>query len=229
MVEAQEKRLYALVLISVVAVSLGGPALYMSYFLGKPAGTRNTIVVTGTGSVVVIPDIASFSVAIITQAENALQAAELNTRTTSKVTSALKNASSFYRVDVWTGSFFFYQVANEYQASRYLQVTTEDIYAVGRLMNAALSNGATTVTMGEYDLSRAKREQTHAEATKLAIDNAYKTAKQMADNMGVKLGAPTIANLVASMSKAGPPSEQAGGGQRQIEYTVDVGITYTFT
>jgi uncharacterized protein YggE len=230
MVETQEKRLHGLVLISIVALSLfGGAALYMSYelTLGKPS-EKDTILVTGTGSVIVSPDIATFVAMIVTNATNVAQAAELNTKSMNRIVSALKNATLFYRVDVNTDYYFTNQVYQSgYQATRGLVVITEDIYALDRLVDVALSNGATSVSQFSYDLSKTKREQVDAEATRLAFDNAYKKAKQMADNMGVQLGRPTLASISVHTSEAGPSAAQSAAGQ--IEYVVDVEVSYTFT
>jgi uncharacterized protein YggE len=230
--ETQGRHLYGIALVSIVALSIfGGAALYMSYrlTLAQPS-EKNTILVTGTGSVFPSPDVASFTATIATNASNAAQAAELNTETTNKVVSALKNASSFYRVDVKSVHLFVSGSldSSSYLATRDLIIVIEDTYALSRLIDIALSNGATSVYDISYDFSQAKLQQADAEATRLAIDNAYKKAKQMADNMGVQLGPPTIAKISANTLGAGPSASQTSGPQ-QIEYVVDVEISYTFT
>lgn len=251
MSETQEKRLYALVLILVVAVSLlGGFALYMSYrqaVVGPqpPAPEPKTISVSGAGTISVSPDIGWFTATVVTQAGTAADAEQQNNGLMSKVISALKNAGIADK-DIQTAEYSLspiYQEPKElgqmpilvgYSARHSVRVTVNDLSTVGKMIDIAISNGANEVGGVYFGLSNAKEQQAQTQALDLAVKDANNKAKTIADSMGVKLVGPisvslgyyyTPIRMDFKEAAAQPVPIQPG----QLEYIVNVQIAYAFS
>ena len=251
MSEAQEKRLYALVLVLVVAVSLlGGFALYASYrppvIAAQPVGSeQKTISVSGVGTVSTSPDIGWFTATVVTRAGTAAEAEQLNNNAMSKVISALKNAGIADK-DIQTVDYRLepiYQEAKEpgqlpilvgYSVRNSIRVTVNDLPSVGKMIDLAISNGSNEVSGIYFGLSKAKEEQAQTQALDLAVKDANSKAKTIADAMGVKLVGPisvslgyyyTPVRMDVKEVAAQPVPVQPG----QLEYTVNVQIAYAFS
>jgi len=249
--ETQEKRLYALVLILVVAVSLlGGFALYVSYrplaIAPQPvAPEQKTISVSGVGTVSTSPDIGWFTATVVTQGGTAAEAEQLNNDAMSKVISALKNAG-IADEDIQTVDYRLepiYQEAKEpgqmpvlvgYSVRNSVRVTVNDLPSVGKMIDLAISNGSNDVSGIYFGLSKSKEQQAQTQALDLAVKDANSKAKTIADAMGVKLVGPisvslgyyyTPVRMDVKEVAAQPVPVQPG----QLEYTVNVQIAYAFS
>jgi uncharacterized protein YggE len=250
MSETQEKWLYALVLVLVVAVSLlGGFALYMSYrppaMTPQPPGAeQKTISVSGVGTVSMSPDIGWFTATVVTRARAAAEAEQLNNNAMSRVISALKNAGIADK-DIQTVDYRLepiYQEAKEpgqmptlvgYSVRNSIRVTVNDLPSIGRMIDLAISNGSNEVSGIYFGLSKAKEQQAQAQALDLAVKDANNKAKTIADSLGVKLVGPisvslgyyyTPVRMDLKEVAAQPVPIQPG----QLEYTVNVQIAYAF-
>jgi len=250
MSEIQEKRLYALVLILVVAVTLlGGFALYASYrtpglVAQPPKPEAKTISVGGTGTISVNPDIGWFVASVTTQAGTAAQAEEQNNNAMAKVISALTGAGIAEK-DIQTVEYSLspiYQDAKEpgkmpvlvgYSVRHTIRVTVNDLGAVGRMIDLAISSGVNDVGGVYFGLSKAKAEQAQAEALDLAVKDANSKAGTIANSMGVTLVGPISVSLgyyyepVRMEYKAAAQPVPIMPGQ--LEYTVNVQIVYAFS
>jgi len=250
MSETQEKRLFGLVLILVVVVALlAGFAIYASYtkpglVTSATGPEQKTISVGGIGTVSMTPDIGWFTASVVTQAATAAQAEEQNNDAMSKVVSALKN-SGIAEKDIQTVEFSLspvYQESKEpgtmpllvgYSVRHSIRVTVNDVTAVGKMLDLAISNGANDVGGVYFGLSDAMAQQAQSQALDLAVKDANNKAKTIANAMGVTLVGPISVSLgssyepVPSVLKAG--AEQAPIMPGQLQYTVNVQIAYTFS
>jgi len=251
MSETQEKRLYALVIILVVAVSLlGGFALYMSYRAPTmtpqlPGAEQKTISVSGVGTVSTSPDIGWFTATVVTRAGTAAEAEQLNNNAMSRVISALKNAGIADK-DIQTVDYRLepiYQEAKEpgqmtilvgYSVRNSVRVTVNDLPSIGKMIDLAISNGSNEVSGIYFGLSKAKEQQAQAQALDLAVKDASNKAKTIADSLGVMLAGPISVSLGYYYAPvrmdlkevaAQPVPIQPG----QLEYTVNVQIAYAFS
>ena len=251
MSETQEKRLYALVLILVVAVSLlGGFALYASYRPSiiapqLPGPEQKTITVSGVGTVSTSPDIGWFTATVVTRAGTAADAEQLNNDAMSKVISALKNAGVADK-DIQTVDYRLepiYQEAKDpsqmpilvgYSVRNSVRVTVNDLPSVGKMIDLAISNGSNDVSGIYFGLSKAKEQQAQTQALDLAVKDANNKAKTIADAMGVKLVGPISVSLGyyyapvrmdLTQAATQPVPVQPG----QLEYTVNVQMAYAFS
>jgi uncharacterized protein YggE len=252
MTETQEKRLYALVLILVIAVSLlGGFALYMSYrppvvAPQAPGSESKTISVSGVGTVPASPDMGWFTATAVTRAGTAADAEQLNNKAMSSVISALKNAGIADK-DIQTVDYSLqpiYQEAKEtgqtpilvgYSVTNSVRVTVNDLPSVGKMIDLAISNGANDVSGVYFGLSNAKEQQAQTQALDLAVKDANDKAKTIADSMGVKLVGPVSVSLGYSYTPVSATLREAGAQAPvpiqpgQLEYTVNVQIAYAFS
>jgi uncharacterized protein YggE len=250
MSETQEKRLFGLVLILVVVVALlAGFAIYASYtkpgLVTSPAGPeQKTISVGGTGTVSMTPDIGWFTASVVTQAETAAQAEEQNSDAMSKVVSALKNAGIVEK-DIQTVEFSLSPVYVDskepgkapilvgYSVRQSIRVTVNDVTAVGKMLDVAISNGANEMSGVYFGLSDTKAQEAQSQALDLAVKDANSKAKTIASAMGVNLVGPISVSLgyyyapVPAELKAG--AEQAPVMPGQLQYTINVQIAYAFT
>jgi uncharacterized protein YggE len=250
MSETQEKRLFGLVLILVVVVALlAGLVIYTSYtkpalVASQPGPQQKTISVGGTGTVSMTPDIGWFTASVVTQAETAAQAEQQNNDAMSKVVSELKTAGIAEK-DIETVEFSLSPVYVDskepgkapilvgYSVRHSIRVTVNDVTAVGKMLDIAVSNGANEVSGVYFGLSGAKAQQAQSQALDLAVKDANNKAKTIASAMGVDLIGPTSVSLgyyyapVAAELKAG--AEQVPIMPGQLQYTINVQITYAFT
>ena len=249
MSETHEKRLFGLVLILVVVVALlAGVAIYSSYM--KPAlvapqsGTeQKTISFSGAGTVSMSPDIGWFTASVVTQAATAAQAEQQDNDAMAKVISALKSAGIADK-DIQTVEFSLspiYQDSKEpgkmpilvgYSLRHSIRVTVNDVTALGKMLDLAISNGANDVSGVSFGLSDAKAQQAESQALDLAVKDANNRAKAIANAMGVNLVGPISVSIgyyyapVAMDLKGGVVQAPIMPGQ--LQYTVNVQITYAF-
>jgi uncharacterized protein YggE len=251
MSETQERRLFGLVLILVVVVSLlAGFSIYASYakpgLVTSPAPPeQKTISVGGTGTVSMTPDIGWFTASVVTQAATAAQAEEQNNDAISKVISALKNAGIAEK-DMQTVEFSLSPVYSDskepgkapilvgYSVRHSIRVTVNDVTAVGNMLDVAMSNGANEMSGVYFGLSDAKAQQAQSQALDLAVKDANNKAKMIANAMGVNLtGAITVSlgysyePLRMDINKAEASAVPITPGQ--LQYTVNVQVAYAFS
>jgi uncharacterized protein YggE len=250
MSETHEKRLFGLVLILVVVVAvLAGLALYSSYMkpgvVLQPSGSeQKTISVSGTGAISMSPDIGWFTASVVTQAATAAQAEQQSNDAMLKVASALESAGIAEK-DIQTVEFSInpiYQDSKEpgtppmlvgYSARQSIRVTVNDVTAIGKMLDLAISNGANEMSGVYFGLSDAKAEQAQSQALDLAVKDANNKARTIASAMGATLVGPISVSLGAYYEpirmdvKAGAESAPVMPGQ--LQYTVSVQIAYAFS
>lgn len=179
---------FTLVAVLALALSACGPAA------PSPANQR-TINVTGTGLVMMSPDIAYISIGVHTEANTAATAVAQNTTQTQKVIEAIKKlgvADADIRTinfSIWPNQRYDDQgqpTGLSYVVDNTVYLTVRDLSKMGQLIDDAVKAGANTVNSIQFDVAD-KTEQL-ATARKLAIENAKKQAEEIAAAAGVKLG-----------------------------------------
>ncbi len=248
--ESQEKRLYGLVLILVVVVALlGAFAIYTSYrtieLANRPPGQESKIIsVSGNGILYTTPDIGWFIVSVSTRAGTAAEAEQQNNDLMSRMISALKSAG-IAENDIKTTDFSLYPVYQDssepgqppilvgYQARHTINVTVTDLNQIGKMLDLAISTGANEVGGVYFGLSKAKAEQTQAQALQMAVEDANTKAKGIADAMGLKLTGPVSISYgsyyyeAVRADVAGAPKE-APIMPGQLQYSISVQVNYAF-
>jgi uncharacterized protein len=161
----------------------------------SPASPSGAIVVTGSGTVDVTPDLARVIVGVQTTAASAAQAAAANATAADKVRALLTRAgvasADIKSVSVQVWPRYDYRngesILNGFVASHTLEVTVHDLRRIGAVIDAALAGGATTVQGISYDTN--DHSAAAAQALGKAVKDAQAKARAMADAAGLKLGA----------------------------------------
>lgn len=191
------------------------------------------LTISAQGEVRAAPDMAVISVGVTTQATNAKDAAQANSKAMNEAVASLKAAGIESR-DLQTSNFSIQplytsdptrnstpRIAN-YRATNTLTVQIRDLAKVGDILERVVSLGANTISGPSFLVSEpeAKRD----EARKAAIANALARAKLYADGLGFKLGRvlsvsesandtivrPAFARAAAAPLPAAPPPIEAG-------------------
>ncbi len=145
-----------------------------------------TIQVSGWGSVQVKPDIATISVGVATDDENAQNAVSRNSAETAKVISELESAG-VEKKDVKTSNFSVHpqyrtegaekRQAVTYRASNTVKVTIRNIDKVGDILTRVVAAGSNQIAGPNYSV--AEPEKYSSEARKKAVENALAKAGAM--------------------------------------------------
>ena len=177
-------------------------------FIGQDVEFRNTITVSGEGKVMVVPDVAEFSFAVV---ENAKQVKDAQTAVTNVMNGIIKYLKDFgleekdikttnysitpkyeYRADVPKGGVVTYpypqpgnQVLVGYEVSHWISVKIHKTEDVGTLLAKVGSMGATDVSGIQFTVD--DEEKSLREARQIAIDNAKDKAHILAGDLGVRL------------------------------------------
>jgi uncharacterized protein len=165
------------------------------------------IQVSGNGSVSVAPDRAMVSFAMETRAASAGEAAQANADAMTSVLDAVR-AADLEGLVLRTFGYALvpeYSVANNqqtreivaYSAHNNVRATTEDVEAVGRLIDSAIAAGANRVA--QISFFAADTEDARSAALAMAVRDARAEAEVIAESLGYRLG---------------PPLEVNGGGNR---------------
>jgi len=155
-----------------------------------PSGIR----VNGVGEAQVVPDMARLTLEVRREGEDAAALKDQLDAVTEAILE-LTDELAIERRDVTAAAVNIYpryrrrddeQVPAGVIASRRVEVTLRDLQDMGELINGALSRGANGVNGVVLDASN--RPELERRALDLAIDDAVRTARQMAERFEVGLG-----------------------------------------
>lgn len=215
----------ALVLFGAAAIAgVAQPTLARS-----AAAPAKTITVDGAGSVETVPDRATFSFSVTTQAPTAKAAMARNGDAADAVTAALGGAR------LQTSGIMLNPTFSEdgssitgYSASTTISADAE-LSTLGGLIDAAVAAGANGVSGPTF--SRSDRDKLYRDALKEALKDARSKAEALAAGAGLTLG--EIASIAEGGGGGGPvPLDGAADRATAIEpgtQTVDASVTVTYS
>jgi hypothetical protein len=228
------RRLVAAVLVAAGASSAAAQT-------APPAREPPTLTVTGSGEVAAVPDVATLSLGVVTQARTAREALTANSRAMAEAVRALREAGIAER-DLRTATLRVEpQTVREqgrppritgYQASNRLDVRVRDIARLGPILDRAVDLGANSLAGPSFELSdpSAARDA----ARRAAVVDAVARARLYAEALGVRLGrilsvtddaAPAVAPRTAAFRAAAPaPPVEAGALTISASVTVSWAI-----
>ena len=207
----------------------------------SPLADINTLDVSADGTVSAEADTADIYVSVDTKASTADKAQEANAATVNSLRLALHGTGLIN--EVTTSSFNMYPEYNYdftertltgYVVSHSLKINTGKVAAVGKILDVATTNGATSISYVQFSLSDSKVESLKKQALAFAAENAKDKAKALATASGVVLGKPV---KVTENSYYNPPmfygaaklSAESASTQviaGQIDVTATVSISY---
>ncbi len=207
----------------------------------SPSAQTSTLDVSADGKVSADADTADIYVTVDTRASTADKAQEANAATVNSLRLALHGTGLIN--EVTTNSFNMYPEYNydftertlvDYAVSHSLKINTDKVAAVGKILDVATANGATSISYVSFSLSDSKVESLKKQALVIAAQNAKDEAKALATASGVVLGKPV---KVTENSYYNPPvyydtrsfAAESAGSQviaGQIDVTATVSISY---
>lgn len=141
-----------------------------------------------------VPDIATLSAGVVTQAADANAALRANADEMTKVVAAIKAAGIAER-DIQTSGVNLnpqYRYAENlppaitgYQASNNVNITVRDIGKLGKILDALVATGANQVNGPSFDVD--DKESAYDEARRAAVDKAQKRAEMYATTLGMRV------------------------------------------
>lgn len=152
-----------------------------------------TISVSGEGVVEVAPDRATISLGVVTRDKNAAKVQNDNSKIANDIIKAVENLG-IDKKNIRTGNYSFHQyyrndnsrrIADGYEANNTVTVIVDDLNLVGKIIDAALANGANNVDSLEFGLKNKSNLQN--EAIRLAVRDARAKAEVVAAELGKKI------------------------------------------
>jgi len=221
-------------------------ALVLSACAPKAAGSlvaARTIMVNGTGTVYLTPDIAYINIGVHTEDPEIGQAVDMNNQKSQAIISAIK-ALGVEAKDIQTNNFSVYnsvqydpmsglETGTIYMVDNTVNITMRDITKMSDLLDASIRSGANNINSVVFDI--ADKTEAVQQARLLALENANSLAKELTDAAGVSLGpVQTLSYFDYSPSpfygrggaglESAPSTSPINPGT--IQLSVDVSITY---
>ena len=161
----------------------------------ESAGSLRTIAVTGTGEVILVPDMAYINVGIHTEAEDVTSAVSANNQQAADITAAIISMGVEEK-DIQTSNFNVYSmnrydnmsnvIGTTYAVDNTLYLVVRDLTKLSEMLDTALGAGANQIYGISFDI--ADRSGAIARARDLAIQDAGAKAAAAANTAGVVLG-----------------------------------------
>ena len=177
-----------------------------------------TLSVTGTGKVMLVPDLAYINIGVRSEAQDVSSALAANNAQATAITDALK-AMGVDEKDLQTANFNVYSIQQydqmgqpsyiSYSVENTLYVTVRDLTKLSQTLDAALSAGANQIYGINFDI--ANRQGALEQARDLAIKDAEAKALATAATAGVTLGQIQTIN-VSNTSYVQPYTPYGMGG-----------------
>jgi len=224
-------------------------------YIGQEIEAQNVITVSGTGEIYAKPDLALVNFSVVTEKKTVAEAMTENTKKMNAIIEKMKE-QGVEEKDLKTTSFNIYpryeyrkseaeieiypylpgkRVLVGYEITQSLEVKIRDMAKIGDIIQGATDTGANQA--GDLQFTIDKQDELKAQARKEAIEKAKAKAKEMAEQLGVKLvritnfsesGVFPVPRPYALMEKAvgmgGAEAPQIETGENKIEVTVS--ITY---
>ncbi len=200
---------------------------------GDTGATPDTVTTVGHGAVTVVPDQASISAGVHTQATSAADALSQNAKSMNAVVAALKQAGG---KDLQTQQVSLYPQSDEggnvtgYTADNSVSAST-GVADAGSLVDAAVAAGANTVNGPTRSVS--DQDARYRDALKQAVEDARAKAQALADAGGFGVGPVSV---VTEQSSAPQPVFERAAAAKAADSTpiepgtqdVTADVTVTF-
>lgn len=206
----------AVILPAAIILSACGPAT----IIANPQPPQRTLVVNGTGTVNLTPDIAYINIGVHTESPTASEAASANNVQTQQVVAGLKNAGVDVK-DIRTMNFSIYpntqydpqtnqKLGTTYVVDNTVYVTVRKLDSLGDLLDAAVKSGANNINSIQFDV--ADKNPALKQARDGAVKDAKAQAQELASSAGVTLGNLQNINFVNNLPQPLMESFGKGGG-----------------
>ena len=156
---------------------------------------NNLLTVTGNGEIYITPDVGVITISVKTENKDVKNATSENNKKINDIVTFLKEKKVDEK-DIKTTTFNLnpiYSYENEtgkrnltgYEANQSLSVKIRDTSKVGEIISGATEKGANDI--GELTFIMDDNEKVKEQAKKIAIENAKAKAKELENQLGVKM------------------------------------------
>ncbi|OPY43086.1 MAG: oxidative stress defense protein [Methanoregulaceae archaeon PtaU1.Bin222] len=205
--------------------------------------TDNTIVASGTGSVIGTPDRAQISLAVETENQNVKAAQAENAARMTKVMDALI-AAGIPKEALKTTGYNIYPVYEDtkiyglqkvktYRVTNTLTVTLHDVSRTGEVIDIGVAEGINQASSIQFFLSDEQSQVLRTEALKEASERASADARTVAGALGVSIQSVKSAQISGGYSPVRyqnyAMAESVGGGVSTPIEAGDITVTATVT
>lgn len=196
-----------------------------------PDSNNRTITGQGSSSINAEADEVSVFIKIETLKENAELSKSENSRISDKILVGIYGLG-ISKDDIETAQYNIYEEFDYNEGGRkslgfktinVLKIKLKDFNKVGKVIDAAVSNGATGVDSINFELSEEKQKDVKKEALKRASEDARIKAEAVASGLGVKLGEIVSVNADSYDYRPYPMFESAMG-VRVLEEKMEAAI-----
>lgn len=180
-------------LLTACSVDTGGKADRIVVELGEDAVSANTLTVSATGSVSVMPDVSYVTAGVMTQDEEMTTAQQNNKDIMNALFDALKTAG-LTDDDLRTTNYSAYPIYDYsdgkdvvigYQVTNTVEMTIKDIDSVGDFLDIAAESGANTSFSISFGLL--EEDEYYNEALKEAMGKTQSKADAIAEASGYEI------------------------------------------
>jgi uncharacterized protein YggE len=205
----------------------------------NPTVRDNVMILSGSGQVKAIPDLAVLQLGVQTTGLSLESIQNENAQINQAVIQALKQLgvtelqTHQYSIDKQYEYVDGQQLDKGYSVRNLLELSTSDLAMVGTIIDTAVKNGANIVNFIRFEVTDA--EQYYLDALNLAIANAYAKAYSISDKLGIHLypfprridekSAPPVPYLAVGM-REGAYATPIETGTNLIEASVTVEFIY---
>lgn len=186
---------------------------------------EGSVVVTGTASVKVKPDVAYINVGVETKNKDAKVAQDENAKVMNVVIAKLKE-KGIKDNEIQTSGYNIYErynyssvgtrMSEGYVVEARITVTVNDVSKAGEVFDTAVKNGANRADGIRFDIK--DRSKVYNEALKLAMKDASAKADSIMSTFGAKAGKPA---LVEEFYSEGRPDYRGYGRDMNMEMKSD--------
>lgn len=240
--ETTGNRLYILLVILSIGIVIISASLYASA-AGADANVdvpeQRTLSVSGSASEFVVPDTASISIGVLTQAATAREASQKNNDAMTSVINALKSLglgdreirTAFLSIQPLYRSPAEGEAPNitGYSASNNVQVTTKMLGNLSDIVDKAVAAGANQISGISFTVSEEKQRQIHDELLVKAVNDSSAKASLLAESLKVRITGVRTASISegalppvfepAAAERTGAPIQP---GESQVSLSVQV-------
>jgi len=163
-------------------------------YIGTDNAFKNTINVSGEGSVYTKPDIVVVNLSVVTEGANIESVQEQNTKNTNNVIDFLKDFGVNEK-DIKTKEYRLYPKYNYedrnipqiigYEINQTIEAKIRDMEKIGEILEKSVSAGVNQINSLSFKVDN--DEEFKNQARSLAVDNAKEKAKILASELGIKL------------------------------------------
>lgn len=191
---------------------------------------NKSMILTGHGEITAAPDTATIRLGVQSTGENLSQIQADNARKSQSVIQALQRMgitgikTHQYSIDKVYDYEEGRQIDKGYSVRNILEIKTNNLEAVGNIIDASVNAGANIIDLISFDASN--RDYYYRQALNTAISNAIQKSQSIAMNLGLS-SAPVPVKIVENTAMPFPVQREFAAATPIIPGAVNIGANVT--